>query len=98
MNEYNRPPASASKTGTQRPRLNAYTHGLTGQIQLFTDAEQKAFAIHCKGIVESLAPVGNLETTLAQSVAENHWRLQRIRTMESCIFAVGLEGGAGHPA
>jgi hypothetical protein len=89
---------SAPKTGTQRTRLNAYTHGLTGQIQLFTDGEQKAFAIHCKGIVESLAPVGFLETSLAQSVAENHWRLQRIRTIESSAFAVGLEGGAGHPA
>src|ERR1700679_1653800 len=89
---------SGAKPGTDRTRLNAYTHGLTGQIQLFTDGEQKAFAIHCKGIVESLAPVGDLETTLAQSVAENHWRLQRIRTIESCAFAVGLEGGAGHPA
>jgi hypothetical protein len=86
------------KTGTDRTRLNAYTHGLTGQIHLFTDGEQKAFALHCKGIVESLHPVGDLETTLAQSVAENHWRLQRIRTIESCAFAVGLEGGAGHPA
>jgi hypothetical protein len=89
---------AAPKTGTDRTRLNAYTHGLTGQIHLFTDGEQKAFALHCKGIVESLAPVGDLETTLAQSVAENHWRLQRIRTIESCAFAVGLEGGAGHPA
>ena len=89
---------TAQKTGTDRTRLNAYTHGLTGQIHLFTDGEQKAFAIHCKGIVESLHPVGDLEATLAQSVAENHWRLQRIRTIESCAFAVGLEGGAGHPA
>jgi hypothetical protein len=93
-------PAAAPKVkkGTDRTRLNAYTHGLTGQIHLFTDGEQKAFAIHCKGILESLHPVGFLETTLAQSVAENHWRLQRIRTIESSAFAVGLEGGAGHPA
>src|SRR6202789_2991758 len=89
---------SAPKPGADRTRLNAYTHGLTGQIHLFTDGEQKAFALHCKGILDSPAPVGDLETTLAQSVAENHWPLQRIRTIESCAFAVGLEGGAGHPA
>jgi hypothetical protein len=92
------PAAPRTRPGTERTRLNAYTHGLTGQIHLFTDGEQKAFALHCKGIVESLHPVGDLETTLAQSVAENHWRLQRIRTIESSAFAVGLEGGAGHPA
>jgi hypothetical protein len=97
-NEPTGPAAPGSKPGTDRTRLNAYTHGLTGQIHLFTDAEQKAFALHCKGIVESLHPVGDLEMSLAQSVAENHWRLQRIRTIESCAFAVGLEGGAGHPA
>ena len=81
--------------GTHRTRLNAYRHGLTGQIHLLTADEQKAFELHCKGIVESLAPVGDLELTLARSVAENHWRLKRVRAIETGIFAAGQQGMLG---
>jgi hypothetical protein len=78
-----------SETGTQRTRLNAYKHGLTGQIHLFTPEEHEAFEKHCQSIVEALAPVGALEQAFAQSIAENHWRLNRARALESGIFALG---------
>ncbi len=57
----NPPPAPAGpgrQAGTERTRLNAYKHGLTGQIHLLTAAEQTAFDAHCKSICEALAPVG----------------------------------------
>jgi hypothetical protein len=38
-----------SAQGKQRTRLNAYKHGLTGQIHLLTAAEHDAFDAHCKG-------------------------------------------------
>ncbi|MGA3237413.1 MAG: hypothetical protein ABSG03_14010 [Bryobacteraceae bacterium] len=66
-----------SRAGTQRTRLNAYKHGLTGQIHLLTAAERTVFDAHCKSICEALAPVGALEIDLAQSIAENRWRLMR---------------------
>ena len=46
--------SAGSKTtpGKQRTRLNAYRHGLTGQIRPRTAAEQAAFDAHCKGIVQ----------------------------------------------
>ena len=58
--------------GKHRTRLNAYRHGLTGQIHLLTADEHEAFNQHCAGIRDSLAPVGALELDLAQSIAEDH--------------------------
>ena len=81
--------------GKHRTRLNAYRHGLTGQIQLLTADEHEAFDKHCAGIRESLDPVGALEIELAQSIAEDHWRLKRARAIETGIFALGQEGALG---
>jgi hypothetical protein len=78
-----------TEAGKQRTKLNAYKHGLTGQIHVFTAAEQTAFDAHCKAIIEVLAPVGALEQDLAQSIAEGRWRLKRARAIESSIFAAG---------
>jgi hypothetical protein len=86
-----------TEKGKHRTRLNAYRHGLTGQICLLTADEQQAFDHHCTGIRESLEPVGALELELAQSIAENHWRLKRARAIETGIFAAGVLGQLGHP-
>jgi hypothetical protein len=89
------PTAPKSEAGTQRTRLNAYKHGLTGQIHLLTAAEQTAFEAHCKSICEALAPVGALEIDIAQAIAEDRWRLKRVRAMETGIFADGRHGALG---
>jgi hypothetical protein len=84
-----------SAEGKHRTRLNAYKHGLTGQIHLLTVAEHEAFDAHCKGICEALAPVGALEIDIAQAIAENRWRLKRVRAMETGIFAAGQQCALG---
>ena len=81
-----------TEAGKQRTRLNAYRHRLTGQICIFTTEERAAFDQHCDGIREALAPIGALELNLAQSVAEDRWRLKRARALESGIFALGQCG------
>ena len=81
------PGGPKTEAGKQRTRLNAYKHGLTGQIHIFSAEERKAFDAHCAGIVEALAPVGPLEIDLAQAIAENRWRLKSVRTIESRIIA-----------
>jgi hypothetical protein len=78
-----------TNAGKQRSRLNAYKHGLTGQIHLFTPEEHESFEKHCQAFVQALAPVGILEQQLGQSIAEDHWRLNRARALESGIFALG---------
>ena len=91
------PAAPKSEPGTQRTRLNAYKHGLTGQIHLFTPEEHEAFDNHCKPIVEALAPVGALEQGLAQAIAEDKWRLNRARAIESGVFALGQMADESDP-
>ena len=88
-------PKPKSAAGTQRTRLNAQKHGLTGQIHLLTAEEQSAFDAHCKSICEDLAPVGALEIGLAQDIAEDKWRIKRARAVESGIFAAGKQGLLG---
>ncbi len=70
--------------------LNAYRHGLTGQVLVIPPAEQAAYHDHCRGIAQSLSPVGSLETSLVQSIADDRWRLQRAAAIEANIFALGI--------
>jgi hypothetical protein len=89
-------PGPKTEKGKHRTRLNAYRHGLTGrQICLLTADEHEAFDRHCTGIRESLEPVGALEIDLAQSIAEDRWRLKRARALETGIFALGHLGQLG---
>ena len=76
--------------GKRRCRLNAYRHGLTGQLCVFTPEEQQAYDKHCKVILEALAPIGDFERDIAQSVADDRWRLKRARAIEASTFALGL--------
>src|ERR1035438_1241296 len=75
--------------------LNAYRHGLTGQVLILPPDDQAAYLLHCQGIQESLAPEGAMETGLVQSVADDRWRLTRAAAIENSIFAIGI--GAARP-
>jgi hypothetical protein len=76
--------------GKSRCRLNAYRHGLTGQLCVFTPEEQQVYEKHCKVVHEGLAPVGDYERDLAQSIADDGWRLKRARAIEASTFALGM--------
>ena len=80
-----------SPEGKQRSRINAFRHGLTGQICVLTAEDSEAFARHCRGIHDSLHPRGPLETDITQSIADDRWRLARAKALENSIFALGLE-------
>jgi hypothetical protein len=82
-------PAPAPKPRDPRA-LNAYRHGLTGQVQIFTPADQVAYDKHCRGIHESLAPAAGMEIDLVQSICDDRWRLKRAAGMENALFAIGL--------
>jgi hypothetical protein len=82
-------PGPRTQAGKKRARLNAFRHGLTGQIIMHTPEDAPAFKKHCHGICEALAPVGAIELDLAQAIAEDRWRLNRARALENSIFALG---------
>jgi hypothetical protein len=84
-----------TESGKQRSKLNSYRHGLTGQICILTPEDQIAFEKHCAGIRDALHPAGAFELDLAQSIAEDRWRLARARALESGIFALGYSHQTG---
>ncbi len=51
------------------------------------------YQIFERGIVESLAPVGSVETEFANSIAQGHWRMNQIREAEFNLFA----SASSHP-
>ena len=79
--------------GKRRCALNAYRHGLTGQLNILTPDEQQAYDQHSEITLEALAPSTDFERDLAQSIADDRWRLKRARTIESGMFAIGMQSG-----
>ena len=77
--------------GKRRSSLNAYRHGLTGQLNIHSAEEQQAYDRHSQITLDSLAPFGDFERALAQSVADDRWRLNRARSIESGIFSLGFQ-------
>ena len=82
-------------TGKRRVSFNAFRHGLTGKVHVHTPDESKSFRAHCQAYQAELAPVGIQETDLVQLIAEDRWRLKRARSIESNIFAAGINAHAG---
>jgi hypothetical protein len=88
--------------GRKRASLNAYRNGLNGQIICSTPEELAAFKSFCAEIRDELAPSGPIERFLAKSIAENMYRLERARSIESGVWADGYrkfvdEILSGHP-
>jgi len=85
----------ASPEAKQRVRYNALRHGFTGQVLIMTPEEREKFDAFVEGMMSDLAPVGTHETFLANSMAEEAWRLNQIRAHCANISAVGDFDGAG---
>jgi hypothetical protein len=82
-----RGPTSAA--GKRRVGLNNLRHGLTGHTTVLSEEERAAHDHFCAGIVACLKPDGALELQMAQSIADDHWRLNRVPAIENNIFALG---------
>ena len=54
-----------------------------------TEADRIMHDAFSAAIVESLAPEGAMETQLAQRIATDSWRLNRISAVEDNLFALG---------
>jgi hypothetical protein len=81
--------------GRKRSRMNALRHGLTGQVTTMTDEDRTAHEKFSKALIQDLAPEGAMETQLAQRVATDSWRLNRISAVEDNLFALGLHEHGG---
>ena len=78
-----------TEEGKKISALNARRHNLTGQVTAMTDADRIMHDAFSAAMVESLAPEGAMETQLAQRIATDSWRLNRISAVEDNLFALG---------
>ena len=81
--------------GKARSSRNAMKHNLTGQVTLMCDEERISHDTFCEALVQHYGPEGALELQIAQSIAEDEWRLNRVRAIEQNILALGTEGPEG---
>ena len=78
-----------------RSSLNALRHGLTARIVVLPSEDMTAFQAFSKEIVDSLDTQTPVEREFAQTVADNLWRLNRIRSIEDGMLAEGHFEDAG---
>jgi hypothetical protein len=83
------PKTTEGKSNSSRNNLR---HGLTGQINILPTEDREAHDAFCNELSDSLKPETPMEHQLAQSVAEDSWRLNRARAIENNMFALGHEG------
>jgi len=86
-----------SEAGKRISRMNAYKHGLTGQLVLRTPEEQAAYLAYSARLMPDLAPGSNLEVTFAERIISDSWRLDRAAIIERTLFDLSnLEHDAEH--
>jgi hypothetical protein len=93
-NKRNARKSTGAKTAAGKAvvRLNAVRHGLTADTAVVPFIENQAdWEAHREGTLKSLAPVGHLETVLAQRVAMLMWRLERANRYERELIALKQE-------
>jgi hypothetical protein len=84
-----------TEEGKKRSSMNARRHGLTGQVTTMTDEDRAAHDTFSKGLIRNLAPDGAMEVQLAQRIATDSWRLNRLSAIEDNLFAIGLQENGG---
>ena len=76
-----------TKDGKKISSRNAVTHGLTGQAVVLPYEDAALYDRLVQRFCRDYNPVGDRETELVQSLADTQWRLNRIPSLESGIYA-----------
>src|SRR5450631_1151509 len=85
-----------TEEGKKRSSLNATRHGLTGRVVVLPSEDMEAYRVFSEEMRKSLNPKGPVEIQLAQTVADNNWRLNRIRSIEDSMLGLGHFEEAGN--
>ncbi len=75
--------------GKGRSSQNALRHGLAGRIVVLPTEDMEAYNAFSKELIDSLNPANPMERQLAQTVSDTQWRLNRARTYEDGMLALG---------
>src|SRR6202050_1016301 len=83
------PASGRTPQGKARSSMNALRHGLTARVVVLPDEDMDAYQAFSKGIVDSLDAQTPVERQFAQTVADNQWRINRIRSIEDGMLGIG---------
>src|ERR1039458_8364016 len=85
------PPPTSNRTqeGKARSAMNALRHGLTARVVVLPTEDMDAYQAFAKEIVDSLDAQTPVERQFAQTVADNQWRINRIRSIEDGMLGMG---------
>jgi hypothetical protein len=96
--ETNETPKLTSKRtpeGKARSSMNALRHGLTARVVVLPSEDMDAYQAFSKEIADSLDAQTPVERQFAQTVADNQWRINRIRSIEDGMLGMGHFESAG---
>ena len=68
---------------------NATRHGLTGRVVVLPSEDLNVYNAFCKELMADLAPETPLERQCAQTFCDTQWRLNRARSYEDGMLALG---------
>ena len=86
---------ATSPQGKARSAMNALRHGLTARVVVLPSEDMDAYQAFSKEIVDSLDAQTPVERQFAQTVADNQWRINRIRSIEDGMLGLGHFEAAG---
>jgi hypothetical protein len=73
-------------------RLNGFQHGFTGLAVVMTEEDRQAQNAFVRPYIQALNPIGPIELQLAQTIALDNFRLNRLKAVEENMFAYGELG------
>jgi hypothetical protein len=79
-----------TEEGKAKSALGALRHGCSSQVVCMPWEDLMAFRSFTASWHEDLKPAGVIETFLTQSLAENAWRMNRNRAMETHVLALAF--------
>jgi hypothetical protein len=77
--------------GKAKTRLNAKRDGITGQILTLSEEDRPIFERLKSELIADLNPKTVMELKLANSIAWDTWRLDRLRAVEMNMYALGTQ-------
>ena len=78
-----------TEEGKAKARYNARRHGLTGQFYVMDEADRLAYTEHEKEMLAVLHPADYYERQLSIDIAQDHWRLNRVKGIEFNSYGLG---------
>jgi len=88
------PGGPRTTAGKAVAKLNSLTHGLRAAVPVLPTESPDEWEAHCAGILDSLAPIGALEQTLAERVTLLLWRLGRVARFEVAVATAAQQDAA----